>query len=153
SVAVQSASGASAGRAESFRDEAPRLRLSEVREEGGSRSDLEALGGGGEVDRPLSALPRRWSTHHAGALERPVLRSMRAGARTRRRHEGCKRLGPTREERHMQNLKELVKPLYSDCFTVNPRADAAALMGALLADDFQSIGSVETKTKAQLIGQ
>jgi len=52
----------------------------------------------------------------------------------------------------MENLKEIVKPLYTDCFTVNTRTDVGAAMGKLLADDFQSIGA-DTKTKAQLIGQ
>jgi steroid delta-isomerase-like uncharacterized protein len=53
----------------------------------------------------------------------------------------------------MENLKDLVRPLYTDCFTANPRADAAALMDRLLADDFQSVNAAETKGKAQLIGQ
>ena len=53
----------------------------------------------------------------------------------------------------MDNLKDLVRTLYADCFTVNTRTDLAATMGALLADNFESIGSVETKTKAQLISQ
>ena len=53
----------------------------------------------------------------------------------------------------MENLKDVVRPLYNDCFTVNTRVDVAAAMGKLLADDFQSHGSVESKTKAQLIGQ
>jgi len=53
----------------------------------------------------------------------------------------------------MENLRDLVRPLYTDCFTVNTRTDAAAVMGKLLADDFQSIGSVDNKTKPQLIGQ
>jgi steroid delta-isomerase-like uncharacterized protein len=52
----------------------------------------------------------------------------------------------------MDNLKDLVKALYTDCFTVNTRTDVAAAMGKLLADDFQSIGA-DTKSKAQLIGQ
>lgn len=53
----------------------------------------------------------------------------------------------------MENLKDIVKQLYTDCLTVNTHADAAAVMGGLLADDFKSIGSVETKEKAALIGQ
>jgi len=51
------------------------------------------------------------------------------------------------------NLKEVVRPFYTDCLTVNTRADVAATMNRLLADDFQSINSAETKGKAQLIGQ
>jgi steroid delta-isomerase-like uncharacterized protein len=53
----------------------------------------------------------------------------------------------------MENLKEFIKPLYNDCFTVNTRTDVAAAMGTLLADEFVSHGSVDNKTKAQLIGQ
>ena len=53
----------------------------------------------------------------------------------------------------MDNFKELVRPFYSSCLTVNPRTDVAATMQALLADDFQSINAAETKGKAQLIGQ
>jgi steroid delta-isomerase-like uncharacterized protein len=53
----------------------------------------------------------------------------------------------------MENLKETVRPFYSECLTVNKRADASAIMGRLLADDFQSVGSVDSKGKAQLIGQ
>jgi predicted ester cyclase len=51
------------------------------------------------------------------------------------------------------NLKEIVKPFYTDCLTVNTRVDVATIMNRLLADDFQSINSAETKGKAQLIGQ
>lgn len=51
------------------------------------------------------------------------------------------------------NLKEIVKPFYTDCLTVNTRADVVTIMNRLLADDFQSINSAETKGKAQLIGQ
>jgi steroid delta-isomerase-like uncharacterized protein len=53
----------------------------------------------------------------------------------------------------MDNLKDLVRPLYTDCFSVNPRADLAATMNRLLAEDFQSINAAESKGKAQLIGQ
>jgi steroid delta-isomerase-like uncharacterized protein len=52
----------------------------------------------------------------------------------------------------MSNLKEVVKPLYTDAFTVNKKADPSAVMGKLLAENFQSIGA-DTKNKAQLIGQ
>ena len=51
------------------------------------------------------------------------------------------------------NLKEVVRPLYTDCLTVNTHADVATIMNRLLADDFQSINIAETKGKAQLIGQ
>jgi predicted ester cyclase len=52
-----------------------------------------------------------------------------------------------------KNLKKIVRPFYTDCLTVNTRADVATIMNRLLADDFQSINSAETKGKAQLIGQ
>ena len=43
--------------------------------------------------------------------------------------------------------------VYTDSLTVNKNADAAAVMNRLLAENFQSIGSADTKGKAQLIGQ
>jgi steroid delta-isomerase-like uncharacterized protein len=49
--------------------------------------------------------------------------------------------------------KEVVKPFYTKCLTVNPETDVADLLGKLLTDDFQSTGSVDSKNKAQLIGQ
>jgi predicted ester cyclase len=53
----------------------------------------------------------------------------------------------------MDNLKDVVKPLYTDCFTVNDHTDVAAVMNQLLADDFQSLGSVDSKGKQELIRQ
>jgi len=53
----------------------------------------------------------------------------------------------------MQNLKEVVTPFYTQCLTVNPDTNVAELMGKLLADTFQSKGSLDSKGKAQLIGQ
>ena len=53
----------------------------------------------------------------------------------------------------MENVKETVRSFYTDCLTVNDRTNAAEVMGRLLADDFQSIGSVESKGKEALIGQ
>lgn len=53
----------------------------------------------------------------------------------------------------MQNLKEFVTPFYTQCLTVNPDTNVAELMGKILADHFQSKGSVDSKGKAQLIGQ
>ncbi len=53
----------------------------------------------------------------------------------------------------MENLKEIVKPFYTKCLTVNTEANVAEIMGNLLADDFQSINVGETKGKAQLTGQ
>jgi steroid delta-isomerase-like uncharacterized protein len=60
---------------------------------------------------------------------------------------------PMTKKTPMENLKELVRPLYTECFTVNPKSDVAATMGRLLAEDFKSINVAETKGKAQLIGQ
>ena len=51
----------------------------------------------------------------------------------------------------MDKLDEVVRPLYTDAFTAGK--DAAAVMDKVLADGFQSIGSADTKTKQQLIGQ
>lgn len=53
----------------------------------------------------------------------------------------------------MENLKDIVRPFYTDCLTVNPRTDVAAAMDRLLADDFQSINAGATKSKRELIGQ
>lgn len=53
----------------------------------------------------------------------------------------------------MTTLQEIVRPFYTNCLTVNAATDVAATMGALLADDFRSHGSVDAKAKAQLIGQ
>jgi predicted ester cyclase len=53
----------------------------------------------------------------------------------------------------MADLKDTVRAFYTRCLTTNANTDVAAVMGDLLADDFQSINAGETKTKAQLIGQ
>ena len=53
----------------------------------------------------------------------------------------------------MDNLKEVVRPFYEECLTVNGRTDAAVVMNRLLTDDFQSINAAESKGRAQLIGQ
>ncbi len=53
----------------------------------------------------------------------------------------------------MKSIKETVTSFYSQCLTVNPDTNVAELLGTLLADDFKSIGSVETKSKPQLTGQ
>ena len=57
------------------------------------------------------------------------------------------------KEGMIPDLKEVVRPFYTKCLTVNPNTDVAEVMGKLLADNFQSIGSVDTKPKAKLIGQ
>lgn len=53
----------------------------------------------------------------------------------------------------MSNPKDIVRPFYTDCLTVNSRTDVSAVMSRLLADDFESINVGATKSKAQLIGQ
>ena len=53
----------------------------------------------------------------------------------------------------MGNEKEVVRPFYEKCLTVNADTDVAALMGSMLADDFQSMGGMDTKGKPALIGQ
>ncbi len=53
----------------------------------------------------------------------------------------------------MSDLKAIVQPFYTQCLTVNPNTDVAALMGSMLADNFQSHGSSDVKPKAALIGQ
>ena len=53
-------------------------------------------------------------------------------------------------------LAKIVRPFYDTCLTVTPGADpsrVASVLGELLADDFRSINSAETKSKQQLIGQ
>ena len=57
------------------------------------------------------------------------------------------------ESKRTENLKEIVRPFYTQCLTVNTDTNVSELLGKLLADDFQSYGSVasQTKTKAQLI--
>lgn len=53
----------------------------------------------------------------------------------------------------MDNLKDVVRPFYTECLTVNPSSDPAAIMGQLMDDDFQSINTAETKGKQQLTNQ
>ncbi len=53
----------------------------------------------------------------------------------------------------MENLKEIVRPFYTHCLTVNAETNVAEKMGQILADNFQSKGSADVKTKEQLIGQ
>jgi steroid delta-isomerase-like uncharacterized protein len=55
----------------------------------------------------------------------------------------------------MSDVKEIVRPFYTRCLTVNPTTNVAETMGKLLADNFVSMGSVDAdaKSKAQLIGQ
>ena len=53
----------------------------------------------------------------------------------------------------MGNEKEIVRPFYEKCLTVNTGTDVAALMNSILADDFQSMGGMDMKGKAALMGQ
>ena len=53
----------------------------------------------------------------------------------------------------MENLKEIVRPFYTQCLTVNADTNVAEKMGQILADSFQSKGAVDVKSKEQLIGQ
>ncbi len=53
----------------------------------------------------------------------------------------------------MENLKEIVKPFYTKALTVNTETNPAEVMSKVLADNFVSRGSVESKGKEQLIGQ
>ncbi len=53
----------------------------------------------------------------------------------------------------MEDLKEIVRPFYTQCLTVNTEANVAEIMSKLLADSFQSVNSAESKGKTQLTGQ
>jgi steroid delta-isomerase-like uncharacterized protein len=52
-----------------------------------------------------------------------------------------------------QDLQALVTPFYTRALTVNGETTSTAVLEALLADDFQSINSQETKTKPVLLKQ
>lgn len=51
------------------------------------------------------------------------------------------------------NIKEIVRPFYTKCLTVNPNTNLAEEMGKILADDFKSFGSTDVKSKEELIKQ
>lgn len=53
----------------------------------------------------------------------------------------------------MENLKEVVRPFYTKCLTVNNEVNPGEILDNLLANDFQSHNTKETKGKAQLMGQ
>lgn len=57
------------------------------------------------------------------------------------------------KENNMSEIKEIVKPFYTDALTVNTTSKPQEVLGELLSDDFQSLGSVEVKGKETLIGQ
>lgn len=50
-------------------------------------------------------------------------------------------------------IQTIVAPFYREALTVNARTTSAAVLERILADDFQSINSQETKAKAVLIKQ
>jgi hypothetical protein len=53
----------------------------------------------------------------------------------------------------MDNSRTAVLDFYEKCLTVNAHTNVAETMGKILADNFVSYGSVDSKTKEQLIGQ
>ncbi|MEI7720284.1 MAG: ester cyclase [bacterium] len=53
----------------------------------------------------------------------------------------------------MDTNKEILEKFYKKALTVNAGGNPADVLGEILSDDFVSNGSVETKTKEQLIGQ
>ncbi len=53
----------------------------------------------------------------------------------------------------MENLKEIVAPFYTQCLTVNAETNVGEKMSQILADNFQSKGAADVKSKEQLIGQ
>ncbi|HUN23650.1 MAG TPA: ester cyclase [Anaerolineales bacterium] len=53
----------------------------------------------------------------------------------------------------MSDTKSIVRPFYEKCLTVNAETNLAETMGSILAENFQSKGSMDVKNKAQLIGQ
>ena len=52
-----------------------------------------------------------------------------------------------------KDLKEVVKPFYTQCLTVNTNTNTDEVLSKLLDDNFQSINTMETKGKQQLMGQ
>jgi predicted ester cyclase len=53
----------------------------------------------------------------------------------------------------MDKNRELLVAFYRKCLTVNPETDTTIVLNEILADHFISKGSVDSKTKDQLIGQ
>jgi steroid delta-isomerase-like uncharacterized protein len=53
----------------------------------------------------------------------------------------------------MENSKEAITTFYGKCLTVNPDTNVSEALDKILANNFISSGSVESKTKEQLIGQ
>jgi steroid delta-isomerase-like uncharacterized protein len=53
----------------------------------------------------------------------------------------------------MDRAKDTITTFYTKCLTVNSGTNVSETLSKVLADDFISSGSVESKTKEQLIGQ
>ena len=53
----------------------------------------------------------------------------------------------------MEDPKEIVRPFYTQCLTVNADTNVAEKMNQILASNFQSKSAADVKTKEQLIGQ
>ena len=53
----------------------------------------------------------------------------------------------------MRTAKEALTTFYKKCLTVNPDTNVLETLSEILANDFISYGSIESKTKEQLIGQ
>ncbi len=53
----------------------------------------------------------------------------------------------------MQDARAALTAFYRECLTVNPTTDVASTLDRILADTFVSKGSLDSKTKQQLIGQ
>jgi predicted ester cyclase len=49
----------------------------------------------------------------------------------------------------MQNLKEVVRPFYTELLSANTSGNGAEIIDKLIADNFQHINTAETKNKAQ----
>ena len=51
----------------------------------------------------------------------------------------------------MDNLKDIVKPLYTECLTAHPGSSPSLVMNQLLSDQFLSINTGETKEKPKFV--
>ena len=48
----------------------------------------------------------------------------------------------------MEDLKEIVRPFYTECLTANPSGQWEHVLDTLLAEDFQHINTAQTRNKA-----
>ncbi len=53
----------------------------------------------------------------------------------------------------MEKSQDILSTFYTKCLTANPETNLKETLAVMLADNFISYGSVENKTKEQLIGQ